>query len=80
MLEEEIKEALHRADIIMRPTIIFINPQDKYALLQERPDIEKELVLQESELIDLGKPCMVDRKRLEEWYLGKLNEENIENE
>lgn len=64
---DEIKQALHKADLTLRPDIIFVNPSDAKAIKDAFPEIEERAVLKESELIEKGKGYVIDRRKWDEW-------------
>lgn len=64
---EMIKETIHKADLCMRPNIVFVHPQMKDELLKLKPDLEKEVVLQEYEGAEMGKAYVINREELESW-------------
>lgn len=67
---EEIKQAIHKADLQLRPWIVFANPIDAKAIKEALPRIEEEVVIQETESIECGKAIAIERKKLEEWSYG----------
>lgn len=70
LTSEEIKQAIHRLDLIQRPWIIFINHIQAKALKTAIPRIEDEVVIQETENVEVGKAIAIERKKLEEWVNG----------
>lgn len=72
MTIDEIKQALYKADLTLRPDIIFVNPSDAKAIKDAFPEIEEKLVLKESELIEKGKGYLIDRRKYEEWANGLI--------
>ena len=67
MTIDEIKQALHKADLILRPNIIFVNPSDAKAIKDAVPEIEEKIVLKESDLVEKGKAYVIDRRKWDEW-------------
>lgn len=67
MTIEEIKQALHKADLALRPWIVFASPSDAKAIREALPRIEEEVVIQETEAIESGKAIAIERKKLEAW-------------
>ena len=45
MTIDEIKQALHKADLILRPNIIFVNPLDAKAIKDAVPEIDEKIVI-----------------------------------
>lgn len=73
MTIEEIKQALHKADLALRPWCVFANPTDAKAIREALPRIEEEVVIQETEAIESGKAIAIERKKLEEWSFGNVD-------
>ena len=73
---EMIKEALHKADLCMRPNIVFVNPKMKDELLKIKPDLEKEVILQEYEGAEMGKAYVINREELESWARPRMEFED----
>lgn len=67
MTVEEIKRALHKADLALRPNIVFVNPSDAKVIKETLPEIEKTIVVQETEAIESGKAAVINREKLEKW-------------
>lgn len=67
MTIDEIKQALHKADLTLRPNIIFVNPSDAKTIKDAFPEIDEKIILKESELIEKGKAYVIDRRRWDEW-------------
>lgn len=63
-IAQMIKETIHKADLCMRPNIVFVNPKMKDELLKLKPDIEKEVVLQEYEGAEMNKIYIINKKKL----------------
>lgn len=70
MTIDEIKQALHKADLILRPNVLFVNPLDAKTIKDAFPEIEEEMVLKESEFVDEGKAYVIDRRKWDEWANG----------
>ena len=64
MTIDEIKQALHKADLQLRPWIMFVSPSDAKAIKEALPRIE-EVVIQETDAIESGKAIAIERKKLE---------------
>jgi len=67
---EEIKQAIHKADLQLRHWIVFANPIDAKAIKEALPRIEEEVVIQETDAVESGKTIVIERKKLEEWTYG----------
>lgn len=70
MTIEEIKRALHKVDLALRPNIVFVNPLDAKAIKEALPEIEKTIVIQETDAIESGKAIAIKREKLEVWTYG----------
>lgn len=67
---EEVKQALHKADLQMRPWIVFANPKDAKAIKEALPRIEEEVVIQETEAVEIGRAIAIEREKLEALTYG----------
>ena len=66
----EIKQALHKADLALRPWIVFASQSDAKAIREALPRIEEEVVIQETEAVESGKAIAIEREKLEAWTYG----------
>jgi len=73
MTIDEIKHAIHKADLQLRPWIVFANPTDAKAIKEALPRIEEEVIIQETEAIESGKAIAIEREKLEAWTYGKID-------
>lgn len=67
MTIDEIKKALHKADLTLRPNILFVNPSDAKAIKDAVPEIDEKIVIKESEFIEKGKGYVIDRRWWDKW-------------
>ena len=67
MTIDEIKQAIHKADLQIRPNIIFVNPLDVEAIKEALPEIENAMVIHETEAIESGKAAVINRETYEKW-------------
>lgn len=65
MTVEEIKRALHKADLALRPNIVFVNPSDAKTIKETLPEIDKTIVILETEAMESGKAAVMKRETLE---------------
>lgn len=72
MTIDDIKQELYKADLTLRPDIVFVNPSDAKTIKDAFPEIEEKVVLKESEHIEKGKAYMIDRRKYEEWANGLI--------
>lgn len=70
---EEVKQVLHKSDLQLRHWVVFANPKDAKAIKEALPRIEEEVVIQETEAIEIGKAIAIEREKLEEWTYGNDN-------
>ena len=63
---DELMNALKKADIVLRPRVLILNPKDKDLILKSVPDIEKNYKLTESEIVQEGTIYVVNRRDIEE--------------
>lgn len=73
MTIDEIKQALHKADLQLRPWIVFASPSDAKAIKEALLRIEEVVVIQETEAIENGKAIAIEREKLEAWTYGNDN-------
>ena len=70
MTIDEIKQAIHKADLALRPWIVFASPSDAKAIREALPRIEEKVVIQETDVIESGKAIAIEREKLEVWTYG----------
>ena len=64
----ELIKAMHKYDLIARPYIAFMNPDDAELFKKDNPFIEKKIVLQPTPWMEKGKAIVMKRTDLENWY------------
>ena len=67
MTLKDIKETLHKLDLLKRPWIVFAHPSDVKAIKEAFPRIEEEVVIKETENVEQGKAVAVEREEFEKW-------------
>lgn len=73
MTINEIKQALHKVDLTLRPWVVFANPSDAKVIKEALPRIEEKIIIQETEAIESGKVIAIEREKLETWtFLPEL--------
>lgn len=72
----EIKRALYKADLALRPKIVFMNPLDAKITKDVFPEVEETVVIQETEAVGSGWMVIMDRETLEERVIN--NYENVD--
>lgn len=69
---EDIKLILHKIDLVNRPYIVYLHPDDAEMLKMELSEIEKKTVIQITPLIEKGKCICMLREKLELWTGGTI--------
>lgn len=77
---EDIKEAIHRMDLLMRPYVVFMSPENYEAVKAMFPNFEDEYQVQTVEWLEKDKCILIPRKELEEWRFGRIEFEEVEHE
>lgn len=67
---DDIKNAIHKLDVIKRPYIVFMNPDDAEKLRNVMPKIEDSIVIQSNVFIEQGKSVVMKRESLEQCAFG----------
>ena len=75
MTDLEIKEFIEKLDIINRPWVIFVRPEDAENIKKAFPQIEEKYFLQVNPFVEKGKVIAVQRKELEQWEYGLFGKE-----
>lgn len=70
---DEIKQVIYKADLALRPWIVFASSSDAKAIREALPRIEEEVVIQETEAIESGKAIAIEREKLEAWTYGDVD-------
>jgi hypothetical protein len=65
MTFEQLKQALHRIDLKLRPQIVFLHPDDYAEVMKSIPDIQDRILLTPTPAIDRSHAVMMDRSWLE---------------
>jgi hypothetical protein len=75
MAIEEIKQAIHKADLILRPYILVVNPseEDKFKQVLKDTEYENMVIVQPDSAVEMGKAFIIDRKKLEDNALPKID-------
>jgi hypothetical protein len=64
MTLDEIRQALNKADLMLRPNILFVNPSDAKIIRDAIPNIDMKIIIEESNYIETGKSYLMNRKSL----------------
>lgn len=67
--KEELEEAIHKVDLVLRPYALFVHPleEEKYKQVLKDAGVEDKVLLRTDNCIEAGKAVAIDRKKLEEW-------------
>lgn len=71
-LVRKIKDALHEIELLEKPFLLFIHPND-YQKMQEvgvPEEVLRRYKIIETPLIPQGKAAILKRKEMESWFLG----------
>lgn len=69
---QDIKNALHKLDLIQRPYVCFIHPDRLADLIDICPDIEERVLFQPVDIADKDKCYMMKREELEDWAKPRI--------
>ena len=69
---EDIKQAIHKADLALRPYIVFVHPDDEEAIKSAMPEIESKIVVQTIPYLEKGKAICMKREELESYSIPRL--------
>ena len=72
MTIDDIKKTIDEWDKILRPCIVFMNPEDAEILREGLPDLDERVVVKETIAIDRGKFICIEREKFDEWTWGGL--------
>lgn len=67
MTSEEIKQALEKMDVLLRPFAIVCNPVDANLFKEALPDLDERMKLYTSSVIDPGQAYIINRSQLEKY-------------
>ena len=64
---EDIKQAIHKVDLLKRPYVFFLHPDDAETVKAAIPWIEEEVVIQATPFVEKRKGVFIKREDLESW-------------
>ena len=67
MTIEQLKEKLHEIDLILRPQILFVNPNEYNQIVETIPDLSRYIKIVSTNAVEVGYAVLMDRKRIEEY-------------
>lgn len=62
---EAIKQVFHKLDLMSRPYVVFMHPEDAEAVKASYPEIEDKVVIQLTPFMEKGKAIIAKREDLE---------------
>ena len=66
--KQELQDALHRADLLIHPCIIYCNPDDKELVKEANTATGDKAIVKETPWIESGKIILADRDKIENHY------------
>ena len=66
MTIEQLKQKLHEIDLILRPQILFVNPNEYNQVIEAIPDLSERIKFVSTDAVKVGHAILMDRKWLEE--------------
>lgn len=66
MTTEQLNQKLHEIDIILRPQILFVNPNEYDQIFEAIPDLRERIKFIATNAVEVGYAVLMDRKWLEE--------------
>lgn len=80
---EDVKRAIHRVDLLMRPYVVFMHPDDYENIVAMYPDFETDYQVEKVAWQEKGKCVLMKREELEKWakprFDGLFEEQQGEN-
>lgn len=70
---DDLKRAIHTADLINRPLIVFTQSSVNKTLKEQIPDIEEMAVLQGVDYVEPDKAIIMNREELDKWTTGNFD-------
>jgi len=62
---DKFENLINKADLVLRPRALIVNPSDKQMIIEAMPNIEREFKIYESELIEKGEALIMNRQEIE---------------
>ena len=66
--KQEFQEALHRMGLLIRPCIIYCNPNDKELVQEVNTATGDKAIIEETPWMESGKIILADRDKIENYY------------
>ena len=74
MTLEEIIQTIKKMDLLIRPYIVFLHPDDAEAIRAAEPKIEDKIVIQATLFVEKGKGLIIKREEYESWAVPHLDD------
>lgn len=71
---EDIIQAIHKVELIKRPYIAFLHPDDAETVKVAWPSIEEEIVIQATPFVEKGGGVAIKREDLESWATSHFDD------
>lgn len=65
--EKDLIEAIKKADIMLRPIILYVNPQDEELITKALEDVKEQIVIKPCNLVEAGKAYAFNRQDLDDY-------------
>lgn len=65
MTIEQLKQKIHEIDLILRPQILFVNPNEYNQIIEAIPDLQERIKFVSTNAVEVGYAILMDRKWLE---------------
>ena len=65
--EKALIEAIKQADIMLRPIIIYVNPQDEELIAKALEEVKEQVVIKPCNLVEAGKAYAFNRQDLDDY-------------
>ena len=66
MTIEQIRESLHKIDLMLRPQALFVNPNEYNQITESIPDLIDRVKIISTNAVESGCAVLIDRKWLED--------------
>lgn len=67
MTTEQLNQKLHEIDLILRPHVLFVNPDGYNQIIKAMPDLQDKVKIISTNAVEIGHVILIDRKQLEEY-------------
>lgn len=74
---EDFEKTIKEMDLILRPEVIFLNPEDAKVILSAFPRIEEEYEIVTLSYLERGKAYVFKRKDLEDWKFCLMDGDEV---